>query len=102
MGRGGGENIIAHPVLQGASHATNPSESKVSYKVQEVAPKSLEQGLPDSVHPTKGENPLGMGQSHATGESIVPEGIQKVVPESLEHALPDSVRRFCHCHTISF
>ena len=64
------------------------------YKVQEVAPKSLEQGLPDSVHPTKGENPLGMGQSHATGKSVVPEGIQKLAPEALERALPDNVRSF--------
>ncbi len=72
------------------------------YKVQEVAPKGLEQGLPDSVHPTKGENPLGMRQSHATGKSVVPEGIQKLVPEALERALPDTVSRFRRCHKISF
>ena len=88
--------------LQGASHATNPSDSKVPYKVQEFAPKGLEQGLPDSVHPTKGENSFGMGQSHATGKSIVPEGIQKGAPEALERALPDSVGRFRHCDTVSF
>lgn len=77
--------------LQGASHATNPADSKVPHKVQEFAPKGLEQALPDTVHRTEGENSLGMGQSHATGQSVVPEGLQKVVPESLERALPDSV-----------
>ena len=79
---------------QGASHATNPSDSKVPHKLQEAVPKGVEQGLPDSVHPTKGENPLGMGQSHATGKSVVPEGIQKLAPEALERALPDSVSSF--------
>jgi hypothetical protein len=34
-----------------------------------------------------------MGQSHATGKSVVPEAIQKVAPEALERALPDSVGR---------
>jgi hypothetical protein len=77
--------------LQGASHATNPDDSKVPHKVQELAPKGLEQSLPDSVHPTKGENSFGMGESHATGKSVVPEGLQKAVPEGLERALPDSV-----------
>ena len=31
-----------------------------------------------------------MGQSHATGKSVVPEGIQKLAPEALERALPDT------------
>lgn len=70
------------------------------YKAQEFAPKGLEQGLPDSVHPTKGENSVGMGQSHATGKSVVPEGIQKLAPEALERALPDSVSRFRRCYKI--
>jgi len=87
---------MAH-ALQGASHATNPSESKVPYKAQEAVPKRVEEILPDSVHPTKGENPLGMDKSHATGDSIVPEGLQKVVPKVVEDVLPDAVSRFCHC-----
>ncbi|KAH7123714.1 hypothetical protein B0J11DRAFT_435512 [Dendryphion nanum] len=72
---------------QGTSHA---SESKVPGKVQEQAPKGLEESLPNSVHDT-GESGR---KTHAKDDgeaSIVPKGIQKVVPESVERALPDSI-----------
>ncbi|TKA71846.1 hypothetical protein B0A49_04066 [Cryomyces minteri] len=76
------------------SHATGGS--KVPDKVQEKAPKGLEESLPNSVHDT-GSSGTGSGQTHAktnadgSTDSIVPKGIQKVVPEKLERALPDSI-----------
>lgn len=33
----------------------------------------------------------GMDQSHATGQSYVPESVQKVAPEAVEDALPNAV-----------
>merc|ERR1711963_1090504 len=78
---------------QGASHATG--DSAVPHKVQEAAPKGLEESLPDGVHPTsKDPNNKSTGKTHALNDgddSIVPKKIQEVVPESVEKALPNSI-----------
>ncbi|KZV63436.1 hypothetical protein PENSPDRAFT_657320 [Peniophora sp. CONT] len=39
----------------------------------------------------RGESSWGVGRSHATGASMVPEGVQKILPESIERAVPDSI-----------
>ncbi|KAL6163869.1 hypothetical protein ACJQWK_10390 [Exserohilum turcicum] len=71
---------------QGASHATG--DSAVPHKVQEAAPKGLEESLPDGVHPT-GSDPSNKstGKTHALNDgddSIVPKKVQEAVPESVE------------------
>ncbi|EJD44621.1 hypothetical protein AURDEDRAFT_166407 [Auricularia subglabra TFB-10046 SS5] len=33
----------------------------------------------------------GIGKSHATGDSIVPQKIQELAPEGLERALPNAI-----------
>ncbi|KAI1806738.1 hypothetical protein F4811DRAFT_550480 [Daldinia bambusicola] len=74
------------------SHATGPS--KVPGKVQEKAPKGLEETLPDSIHPT-GKNPgESTNKTHAKGdgeESILPKKVQEKVPESIERAVPNAI-----------
>ena len=32
-----------------------------------------------------------MGESHAVGDSVVPQKVQEIVPEGLERALPNSI-----------
>ncbi|KAL6163868.1 hypothetical protein ACJQWK_10390 [Exserohilum turcicum] len=95
---------------QGASHATG--DSAVPHKVQEAAPKGLEESLPDGVcfphlhlylnaniasqvHPT-GSDPSNKstGKTHALNDgddSIVPKKVQEAVPESVEKALPNAI-----------
>ncbi|KAI1764128.1 hypothetical protein GGR53DRAFT_466684 [Hypoxylon sp. FL1150] len=74
------------------SHATG--DSKVPGKVQEKAPKGLEESLPDSIHPT-GKNPgESTNKTHAKGdgeESILPKKVQEKVPESIERAVPNAL-----------
>jgi hypothetical protein len=38
-------------------------------------------------------NKHGQGQSHATGESHVPQKVQEAAPKGLEEALPDKVHQ---------
>lgn len=91
---------------QGTSHATGGSV--VPGKVQEQAPKGLEESLPNSVNATliwwlKDEDWVSK-QVHDTGsqgrkihakndgeDSIVPKKIQEIVPEGLGRALPDNI-----------
>ncbi|CAO2655220.1 Nn.00g102840.m01.CDS01 [Neocucurbitaria sp. VM-36] len=78
---------------QGKSHATG--ESAVPNKVQDVAPKGLEDALPEGVHPT-GSNPndQSTNQTHAKDggdASIVPKKIQEKLPESVERAVPNAI-----------
>lgn len=55
---------------QGVSHAKGgPSNSKVPEFIQALAPEALEEALPDSPHPTKGDK----GESYVTGDSVVPK-----------------------------
>ncbi|KAI2625780.1 hypothetical protein GGR54DRAFT_637557 [Hypoxylon sp. NC1633] len=75
------------------SHAIG--ESKVPGKVQEKAPKGLEENLPESIHPT-GANPTtsSNNKTHAKGggdESILPKKVQEKVPESVERAVPNAL-----------
>ncbi|KAI1389879.1 uncharacterized protein F4822DRAFT_428220 [Hypoxylon trugodes] len=74
------------------SHATG--ESKVPGKVQEKAPKGLEDTLPDSIHPT-GKNPgQSTDKTHAKGggdASVLPKKVQEKVPESIERAVPNAI-----------
>ncbi len=70
---------------QGASHATG--DSKVPESVQNVAPRGLEENLPNQVHDTGSSG----SKSHATGDSLVPQAVQEAVPESVEKALPEAI-----------
>ncbi|KAK0639878.1 hypothetical protein B0T16DRAFT_338527 [Cercophora newfieldiana] len=77
------------------SHATGgPGNSAVPGKIQEKAPKGVEEALPDSVHPT-GKNPgQSTGKTHALNngeDSIVPKKIQEILPESVERAVPNAI-----------
>lgn len=72
---------------QGKSHASG--DSVVPDKVQEQAPKGVEDKLPNAVHDTG--NSDSTTKSHATGDSIVPESVQKVVPQGVEEALPNAI-----------
>lgn len=67
-------------------HHTNTHKT-VPAKVQEKAPKGLEDELPNSVHNTGSDK----GVSHATGESKVPKVLQEAVPKSVEEKLPESI-----------
>ncbi|KAK6852726.1 hypothetical protein PG990_010376 [Apiospora arundinis] len=72
------------------SHATG--ESAVPHKVQEKAPKAVEDALPDSVHPTG--NAGSANKTHAKGdgaESVLPKKVQEIVPESIERAVPNAL-----------
>ncbi|OTA96467.1 hypothetical protein M434DRAFT_392898 [Hypoxylon sp. CO27-5] len=74
----------------GKSHAIG--ESKVPGKVQEKAPKGLEEALPESIHPTGGKE--STQKTHAKGggeESILPKKVQEKVPESIERAVPNAL-----------
>ncbi|KAH6909773.1 hypothetical protein BKA70DRAFT_1385584 [Coprinopsis sp. MPI-PUGE-AT-0042] len=78
---------------QGKSHATG--DSFVPGKVQEVAPKGLEESLPEGIHPT-GSNPNNQStnRTHALNDgeaSIVPKKIQEILPESVERAVPNFI-----------
>ncbi|KAK3081689.1 hypothetical protein LTS18_003871 [Coniosporium uncinatum] len=77
---------------QGASHASG--DSKVPDKVQEKAPKGLEESLPDSVHPTGSDPGQSTNKSHAKdggAASIVPQKLQEKLPESIEKAVPNAL-----------
>jgi hypothetical protein len=104
---------------QGQSHATG--ESHVPQKVQEAAPKGLEEALPDKVHqnnlcpfngfiwslssvqvadpevqlhPTGQEPGQSTHKTHAKDEgnaSIVPKKLQEKLPESVERAVPNVI-----------
>ncbi|KAF1941444.1 hypothetical protein EJ02DRAFT_404423 [Clathrospora elynae] len=78
---------------QGVSHASG--DSVVPKKVQEAAPKGLEESLPESIHPT-GSNPNNQStnQTHAKdggNDSVVPKKLQEVLPESVERAVPNAL-----------
>ncbi|KAK3064807.1 hypothetical protein LTS18_003744 [Coniosporium uncinatum] len=77
---------------QGVSHASD--DSKVPGKVQEKAPKDLEESLPDSVHPTGSDPGQSTNKSHAKDggdASIVPQKLQEKLPESVEKAVPNAL-----------
>ncbi|KAI1778212.1 hypothetical protein F4818DRAFT_405198 [Hypoxylon cercidicola] len=82
--------IFARMSNMDKSHATGGS--KVPGKVQEKAPKGLEESLPESVHPTS-KNPMqSANKTHAKGggeESILPKKVQEAVPEGIEKAVPN-------------
>ncbi|KAK8029070.1 hypothetical protein PG991_006126 [Apiospora marii] len=75
------------------SHATGASA--VPGKVQEKAPKGVEDALPDSVHPTGASGAVGSAnKTHAKGdgaESVLPKKVQEIVPESVERAVPNAL-----------
>ncbi|KLU85629.1 hypothetical protein MAPG_04651 [Magnaporthiopsis poae ATCC 64411] len=77
------------------SHATGGADnSAVPHKVQEKAPKDVEQALPDSVHPTGKEPGQSTNKTHALddgNDSIVPKKIQEKLPESVERAVPNVI-----------
>ncbi|EJT76521.1 hypothetical protein GGTG_06440 [Gaeumannomyces tritici R3-111a-1] len=77
------------------SHATGGSgNSAVPKKVQEKAPKGLEEALPDSVHPTGKEPGQSTNKTHALdngNDSIVPKKLQEVLPEKVECAVPNAI-----------
>ncbi|KAK4115500.1 hypothetical protein N656DRAFT_795236 [Canariomyces notabilis] len=76
---------------QGKSHASG--ESKVPGKVQEAAPRGLEEALPDKLHPTGKEPGQSTNKSHAVDPdaSIVPKKLQEKLPESVERAVPNII-----------
>jgi hypothetical protein len=95
---------------QGASHATG--HSKVPEAIQKVAPRKLEEALPDSVclpdrvlhllvsnindqiHPTGSDPGQSVNKSHAKGggeESVVPQKVQEKLPEGVERAVPNTL-----------
>ncbi|KAL2017477.1 hypothetical protein VTK56DRAFT_2073 [Thermocarpiscus australiensis] len=77
---------------QGQSHAAG--ESHVPGKVQEAAPKGVEEALPDKLHPTGMEPGQSTHKTHAKeggDASIVPKKIQEKLPESVERAVPNII-----------
>ncbi|KAK4624761.1 hypothetical protein CLAFUW4_05731 [Fulvia fulva] len=77
---------------QDKSHAID--DSAVPGKVQEAAPKGLEDSPPESVHPTGNKGDQSTNKSHALGggeESVVPQKIQEKLPESVERAVPNVI-----------
>ncbi|KAK4448686.1 hypothetical protein QBC34DRAFT_102023 [Podospora aff. communis PSN243] len=77
------------------SHATGGAgNSAVPGKIQEKAPKGLEESLPDSVHPTGKEPGQSTHKTHALNDgkdSIVPKKIQEKLPEKVERAVPNAI-----------
>ncbi|KAM7190147.1 hypothetical protein V8F33_009624 [Rhypophila sp. PSN 637] len=76
-------------------HATGgPTNSAVPDKVQQKAPKGLEEALPDSVHPTGKEPGQSTHKTHALNDgedTIVPKKIQEKLPEKVERAVPNII-----------
>jgi hypothetical protein len=74
-------NGLTNEKGQGASHA---SQSSVPGKVQDKAPKGLEDQLPDAIHDTGSNSKTGK-VSHATGDSKV-RSLPFVYPMSMHVA----------------
>ncbi|RYP51652.1 hypothetical protein DL768_003050 [Monosporascus sp. mg162] len=77
---------------QGVSHATG--KSKVPESVQKAAPKTLEDALPDFIHPTGKDPGQSTNKAHAKDggdASVVPKKVQEKLPEGAERAVPNAL-----------
>ncbi|SPJ74221.1 uncharacterized protein FTOL_03951 [Fusarium torulosum] len=80
---------------QGMSHASAPS--KLTEGIQRQLPKSVEEALPESIHPTQpkpAQSWKSTNISHAKGGgevSILPPKVQEMLPEGVERAAPNAI-----------